>query len=141
MSAVVDKATASTIDKALVAAEAAQSKKGFGVTIVNVEGLCSYTDAIVIVSASNERQTKAIAETVEEALRTQMDIRPIHREGLGSWVLVDYGDLVVHLFIEDTRAYYDIDKLWSDAPRVAVPAPAEQAGAEASASALARRRR
>jgi ribosome-associated protein len=131
-----------TREKALAAARAAQDKKGLALTIVDVTGRCSYTDTIVIASATNERQAKAIAENVAEVLRAEYRERPMHREYSGNWALIDYGDVMVHVFTEEARAYYDLDTLWGDAPRVAVPAPTHSVPAPpATPTALARRRR
>ena len=138
MTATASEARTATIDKALLAAEAAQQRKGGSLTVIDVEGRCSYADAIVIASVTNERAAAAIAGAVEDELRTKLSVKPLHREGQGAWILLDYGDVVVHVMVEETRAYYDIDKLWSEAPRVPVPAPAP---AEAAATALASRNR
>jgi ribosome-associated protein len=111
-------------DKALKVANAAQNKKGQNITIIDVEGRCTYTDALVIVTAWSERQTAAIADGIVEDMRERTRLRPLQREGIGPWILIDYGDVVVHVFHEDTRAFYDLDKIWADAPRVPVPPPA-----------------
>jgi len=132
-------ADSSTVAQALCAAEAAQSKKGFAVTIVDVKGRCSYADVIMIVSTSNERQTLAVAKTVEDALRDKFQIKQSHREGRGAWSLTDYGDLLVHVFQEDSRSYYDIDQLWNEAPRIPVPA-LQSPVLEQTPTALARRK-
>ena len=65
----------------------------------------------------------AIADSVAEDLRDRHGERPLAREGQGPWILIDYGDVVVHVFHEDSRAFYDLDKLWGSAPRVPVPPP------------------
>lgn len=116
-------------EKALLAATAAQSKKGQNLTIINLDGESSYTDYLVIVTAYSERQTRAIADAVAEAMREEVGERPISREGDATWILLDFGDVVVHVFHEDTRAFYDLDRLWAKAPRVPVPAPDLAAGA------------
>jgi ribosome-associated protein len=108
--------------KALAAAVAAQDKKGHGITVIDLEGECSYTDFLVVVSANSERQTAAIADAITEKMREEHQQRPLFREGQGGWVLVDYGDVIVHVFVEDTRAYYDLDRMWPNSPRVPVPA-------------------
>jgi ribosome-associated protein len=78
---------------------------------------------LVIVTAWSERQTAAIADAIAEDLRDGLRVRPLQREGIGPWILLDYGDVVVHVFHEDTRAFYELDKIWADAPRVPVPPP------------------
>lgn len=77
----------------------------------------------MIVSAYSDRQTFAIADAVVETLKLNYGQRVLSREGMSSWILIDYGDVVVHVFHEDTRAYYDLERLWSQAPRVKVPPP------------------
>lgn len=108
---------------ALDAARAAQDKKGQNLTIIDLQGSSAYTDMLVIATAYSDRQTHAIAEAVEDGLKQRHGLRPIHREGQGAWILIDYGDIVVHVFHEDARAFYALDQLWADAPRVPVPAP------------------
>ena len=77
-------------------------------------------------TAYSERQTNAIADAVVDELKKRHQERPLSREGDGTWILVDYGDVVVHVFQEDARCYYDLDRLWADAPRVPVPPPTQQ---------------
>jgi ribosome-associated protein len=78
-------------------------------------------DEFVIVSASNDRQVKAIVDDVERAADESGHAKPLRVEGLDDrhWVLMDYGDVVVHLFLAETREYYELERLWSDVPRVA----------------------
>ena len=90
--------------------------------VIDLEGECSYTDFLVIISANNERQTAAIAEGIAESLREKHGIRPLFREGEAGWLLLDFGDVICHVFVEDMRQYYDLDRLWPKAPRVVVPA-------------------
>ena len=85
-------------------------------------GRSGYADFLVLISAYSDRQTLASADGIIRTLRDD-GTRPLAKEGEGSWILVDYGDVVVHVFHEDTRAYYDLDRLWGDAPRVRVPPP------------------
>ena len=139
MTATANETRNDTIDKALAAADAAQQKKGGSLTVIDVEGRCSYADAIVIASATTDRQTAAIAGAIEDEMRQRYKLKTLHREGQGSWVLLDFGDFVVHVMVEETRAYYDIDKLWADAPRV--PVPASPTPSDATPTALARRKR
>ncbi|HVL05757.1 MAG TPA: ribosome silencing factor [Acidimicrobiales bacterium] len=106
---------------ARTAAQAASAKGGDDTVIIEVGAVLAITDAFVITSGRNSRQVKTIAEEVEGRLKTEGGISPLRVEGLGDsqWVLLDYGDLVVHVFLEETRAFYDLERLWSDAPRVA----------------------
>ncbi len=109
--------------KALDAARAAQNTKGQNLTIIDLTKADAYTDYLVIVTAWSERQTRAISDSVVRTLREEKQKKPISVEGFGSWILIDYGDVVVHIFHEDTRAYYDLDKMWSRSPRIPIPPP------------------
>ncbi len=106
---------------ARTAARAASAKGGDDTVIIEVGEVLAITDAFVITSGRNTRQVKTIAEEVEARLKADGGIGPLRVEGLGDsqWVLLDYGDLVVHVFLDETRAYYDLERLWSDAPRLA----------------------
>ena len=106
-------------DTALAAARAAVSKQAADVTILDVQGLIVITDYFVICSGGTERQVRTIVEEVEKALR-DLGRKPVRREGEteARWVLLDYVDVVVHCFAEEEREYYDLERLWRDAPRV-----------------------
>ena len=106
---------------ARTAARAASAKGGDDTVIIEVGAVLAITDAFVITSGRNTRQVKTIAEEVEARLKAEGGIGPLRVEGLGDsqWILLDYGDLVVHVFLDETREYYDLERLWSDAPRVA----------------------
>ena len=105
---------------ARTAARAASAKGGEDTVIIEVGQVLAITDAFVITSGRNSRQVKTIAEEVESRLKVDGGISPLRVEGLSDsqWILLDYGDLVVHVFLDETRAYYDLERLWSDAPRV-----------------------
>ncbi len=105
---------------ARTAARAASAKGGDDTVILEVGNVLAITDAFVITSGRNTRQVKTIAEEVEARLKADGRISPLRVEGLGDsqWVLLDYGDLVVHVFLDETREYYDLERLWSDAPRL-----------------------
>lgn len=109
-------------DWALTAARAASSKGGESTVVLEVGHVLAIADAFVITSGSNHRQVAAIAEEVEDRLKVEGGIAPLRIEGRQDreWVLLDYGDLVVHVFLEETRRYYDLERLWSDAPRLLV---------------------
>lgn len=89
------------------------------------------TDIFVIASGSTNRQVKALIDAVEESLRS-IDRKPLRREGEddAQWVLLDYGDIVIHVFDTPTRAYYDLERLWGDAPRIDAGLPEREIAAE-----------
>ena len=107
-------------DVALAVAGAALDKKALQVEIIDVRGKVDYCDYVVVMSGRSDRQVNAIAKGIDEAMRRGHDLRCRGLEGLpqGAWVLMDYGDVVVHVFHEDTRGYYDLETLWIDAARV-----------------------
>lgn len=113
---------------ALAVAGAALDKKALNVEIIDVHGKVDYADYVVVMSGRSDRQVAAIARGVEDELKANHKTRCLSVEGLsaGTWVLMDFGDVVVHIFHEDTRGYYDLESLWIDAARVNVP------GAEAA---------
>jgi ribosome-associated protein len=106
-------------DLAKTAARAASSKQGRDVVILDVRNLIVITDYFVIATGSSDRQVRTIAEEIERALR-ERGLKPVRREGErgGHWVLLDFVDFVAHVFQDDDRLYYDLERLWADAPRV-----------------------
>jgi ribosome-associated protein len=106
---------------AITAARAAQEKKAEGVVVLDLRGVSGYTDFLVIGSGGSDRQLEAIVDSVEKELTAQGH-RVIGSEGQrgGRWVLLDFGDVVVHVFHADDRAHYDLEGLWADAPRIEV---------------------
>lgn len=103
-----------------VAGAAASAKKGDEIVVLDVGPIIAITDFFLIVSGGSERQVRTIVEEVERRLRDGHGIRPLRVEGLADarWVLLDYGDFFVHVFQRDVRAFYDLERLWSDAARV-----------------------
>ncbi len=101
------------------AARAAADKKAFQIVGLEVGDLTSYTDSLLICSGASDRQVAAIAGEVQRQLK-DAGRRPLHVEGEShaDWVLLDYGDFVVHVFTEERRTYYGLDNLWGDAPRL-----------------------
>jgi ribosome-associated protein len=101
-------------------AEAALDKKARRIEIIDVRGKVDYTDYVVVMSGRSDRQVAAIARGIEEDLRRKYGARCAGVEGLpqANWVLLDFGDVVVHIFHQDTRGYYDLEGLWLDAERV-----------------------
>ena len=104
----------------VTAAKAASDKKGEDTVVLEVGQVLAITDAFVITSGANTRQVKTIAEEVERKIDEAGGPKPLRIEGLDDarWVLMDYGDFVVHVFLDELRRYYDLERLWSDAPRV-----------------------
>jgi ribosome-associated protein len=110
----------------VAAARAAGDKKATDIIALEVGPLLVVTDYFLIATGGTDRQVGAIASAVEDALRDQ-GVKPIGREGERElkWVLLDYGDFVVHVFQPAEREFYRLEKLWSDAPRMALPADLE----------------
>jgi ribosome-associated protein len=104
-------------ERAVAAARAAASKLGADIVILDVRKLIVITDYFVVATGGTERQVRTIVEAVEKALRDAGE-RPVRREGQseGRWVLLDYVDVVVHVFAQEERGYYDLERLWRDAP-------------------------
>lgn len=102
------------------AVSAALDKKATELDVLAVSQVTSIADYFIICSASSERQTQAIADSVIDALRTEQAIKPLLVEGTtpGRWILVDFGDFIVHVFTEDCRRFYGLERLWGDAPNV-----------------------
>ncbi len=96
--------------------------KAIDLAILEVKNLSSFTDYFVISSGNSDRQVQAIASHIEEKLGKQ-GLHPLGIEGKreGRWVLLDYGDVVIHIFYHPIRDFYDLERLWSDAPRVELP--------------------
>jgi ribosome-associated protein len=109
---------------AVAIAIAALDKKASGLEILDVSGKVDYADFLVLMTGRSDRQVAALASGIEEALRKKSR-RPISVEGQqqASWILMDYGDVVVHVFQDDARSLYDIDGLWLDARRLPIPIP------------------
>ncbi len=105
---------------ALWIAEAALDKKARRIEIIDVRGKVDYTDYVVVMSGRSDRQVAAIARGIEQDLKEKHGARCAAVEGLpqANWVLLDFGDVVVHIFHQDTRGYYDLEALWLDAERV-----------------------
>ena len=100
------------------AAQAAASKLAADTVILDVEKVLGITDAFVVTSGTNRRQVLTIADEVEAQVKAAGGPSPLRTEGRtdAQWVLLDYGDFVVHLFLEEVRRYYDLERLWADAP-------------------------
>lgn len=112
-------ATDEAVALAVTAADAADDVKATDLTILEVADLLALVDVFLLVSTASDRQLKAAAESIQERLQLEHDRKPLRREGTaeGGWLLLDYGDLVCHLFSTEEREFYALDKLWADVPR------------------------
>lgn len=113
-----------------VAARAASDKQAGNIVAFDVSDQLAITDAFLIASAGNDRLVKAIVDEVEDKLR-EIDAKPIRREGHreGRWVLLDYGEIVVHVQHEEEREFYALERLWRDCPTIKLPADVTSGGA------------
>jgi ribosome-associated protein len=111
-------------DQVLWAVEAAQDKQALDVSVLDLSGTGAFADYFLLCSAESTPQIQAIGHAVEEKLHVKGALALAHREGKGSadWVLLDYGFLVVHIFSEGARQYYDLERLWRTTKRVDFPA-------------------
>jgi ribosome-associated protein len=105
---------------ATTAARAADDKLGNETVVLAMTELFGVVDAFVITSAPNGRHVRTLVEEIERVVKELHEIAPVRIEGMqdGTWVLMDYGDFIVHVFLQETRDYYDLEHLWSGAPRV-----------------------
>jgi ribosome-associated protein len=110
-------------DRAILCAAYALEKKAMEVRVLEVKGLSTLTDYLLIASGSSDRQVQAVAEAVRAGLKDDHATPPMAVEGMkeGRWVLIDYGDVMVHIFHKPVRDFYDLDGLWSEAAEVEIP--------------------
>ncbi|NQT89783.1 MAG: ribosome silencing factor [Candidatus Omnitrophica bacterium] len=106
-------------NKALIIGNSALEKKADDVVVLNMQKVSGFCDYFVTTSAGSFKKTRAIADHIEESLAKEK-LKPHHVEGKeeGHWILLDYGDVVAHVFYEETRRFYDIERLWGDAERI-----------------------
>ena len=109
----------SSREKSLYCVRAALEKKAYDLVLLDVQEISSFTGYFLICSGRSDRQVQAIARSIEDDLK-KMGIRPLGMEGFerGQWILMDYDDVVVHVFLDPVRKFYDLEGLWLDAPRV-----------------------
>jgi len=117
---VPDGSSVDSRETAAAAARAAADKQAEDVVVLDVHDLIVITDFFVVCTGTSDRHVKTVVEEVEKALRG-LERKPVRREGEqdGRWVLLDYVDVVVHVFAEEERGFYDLERLWRDAPRLA----------------------
>lgn len=109
--------------RALLCAKYCLDRKALDLKILHIAELSSLTDYLVLASGTSDRQVQAIAESVRVSFREEYDLTPIAVEGMkeGRWVLLDYGDVMVHVFQQDVRTFYDLDGLWNEASELTIP--------------------
>ncbi len=122
--------TETILEHLRIAVEAAQDKKAEAIEVLDLQGMNTVTDHFLICHGNSQRQVHAIVDEILKKLR-DAKLRPAHIEGEGGaeWVLMDYLDFVVHVFIRDRRTFYSLEKLWAGAPRREFPVPAASASA------------
>lgn len=122
------KETLTSRERALRCAELALDKKALDVKILEIAKLSSIADYLVLATGTSDKQTQAIAESVKKGLKKFGKILDLEGVREGKWIVMDYGDVLVHIFHEELRAYYDLDGLWAEAPQVEIPPqkPAEK---------------
>lgn len=106
-----------------LAIRCASDKQAFNMVALDLRKIASFTEFFIIATGANQRQVQAIADEINEQLKKQLKVRPVRIEGYSGaeWVLLDYGDFVVHIFNKESREFYDLERLWRDAGRVALP--------------------
>src|SRR5438105_4736009 len=106
-----------------LAIQSAADKKAFDLIALDLRDIASFTEFFIIASGANQRQVQAIADEINEQLKKQLQTRAVRIEGynVAEWVLLDYGDFIVHIFNKESREFYDLARLWRDARKVELP--------------------
>jgi ribosome-associated protein len=109
-------------ERALLCANASLEKKAKDLIILNVSEISAFADYFILCSGTSDRQVRAVAAAIQENLK-KAGILPLGVEGeaAGRWILLDYDDVILHVFLESVRTFYDLERLWSGAPQMAVP--------------------
>jgi ribosome-associated protein len=113
------------VDKEVqLAVRCAADKKAVDIRVLDLRQIASFTEFFIVASGTNQRQVQAVADEITEQLKKQLGSRPNRVEGYSGaeWVLLDYGDFIVHVFDKDAREFYDLERLWRDARKVELPA-------------------
>lgn len=106
-----------------LALHCASEKKAFDLIALDLREIASFTEFFILATGANQRQAQAISDEIEEQLKKQLKSRPVRIEGYSAaeWILMDYGDFIVHIFEKNAREFYDLERLWRDAKRVEIP--------------------
>ena len=110
-------------EEAKLALHCASEKKASNLVAIDLRQIASFTEFFIIASGNNQRQVQAICDEINEQLKKQLNSRPVRIEGYnsGEWILLDYGDFIVHIFEKNAREFYDLERLWLDAQKVEFP--------------------
>ena len=129
-SAAPEKLTLTSEERALRCAELAFDKKAYDIRALDISRVSSIADFLVIISGSSDRQNQAIADNIRIGLKKYGKINDIEGASEGKWIVMDYGDVLVHIFQNDLRRYYDLDELWNMAPLLELPKAISEARKE-----------
>ena len=124
------KITLTALERAMKCAALALDKKALDVKVLEIGRLSSIADYLVLASGRSDKQTQAIADSIRQGLKKFGKALDIEGVKEGSWIVIDYGDVIVHIFQEEVRRYYSLDELWSAAPSVPVPDESQWEGKE-----------
>ena len=126
---VQEKSELTARERALACARLAADKKASDIRVLDIAGISTIADFLVISSGGSDRQVQAITESIRAGLKKYGKVNDIEGEKEGKWVVMDYGDVLVHIFHEPVRQYYDLDGLWRLAPELELPEEVTRAGA------------
>ncbi len=119
--AAVEKTTLTPTERALMCAELAYDKKGYDICVRDISRVSSIADYMVIISGSSDKQNQAISDNIRTGLKKFGKVNDIEGATDGKWIVMDYGDVLVHIFHDQIRRYYDLDGLWGMAPELELP--------------------
>jgi ribosome-associated protein len=125
-----EKPTLNAAERALKCAELAFDKKAFDIHALDISRVSSIADYLVIISGASDKQNQAIADNIRTGLKKFGKVRDIEGESEGKWIVMDYGDVLVHIFHDQLRRYYDLDGLWGMAPDLELPKAIREARKE-----------
>ncbi len=124
------KLTLTATERALKCAELAYDKKAYDIKALDISKVSTIADYMVIISGSSDRQVQAIADNIRTGLKKYGKVNDVEGESEGKWIVMDYGDVLVHIFHDPIRSYYDLDGLWRIAPELELPAAIKAAHKE-----------
>ncbi|MBT1070743.1 ribosome silencing factor [Pelotalea chapellei] len=128
----VEKMTLTAAERALKCAELAFDKKAYDIRALDISQVSTIADYLVIISGSSDRQVQAISDSIRTGLKKYGKVNDIEGESEGKWIVMDYGDVLVHIFHDPMRSYYDLDGLWKMASQMELPAAIREARKESN---------